>query len=456
MPGISTLYAALSGLAAHQRRLDVTGHNVANQATPGYHRQRVELQPVASPATFNASAASMSAGGVQVKAVVRSADELLALRALRESAAARSTEVASVTYSRLEGVFPDVGGEGISTRLAALWDAFTVVANDPGDLAARTQLLAQADAAATALNAAAATLGTVRDAAIARYSSIATQVNGLATEVARLNVSIGSSPEASADLVDRRGVVVGELSRLVGAVPRTLADGTFEVVVAGRTLVSGGEHYAVAAGGGSLVWAADTASLRAASGEAAALAAVIDDVVPRHLARLDDVAATLVSQVNALHTAGVDQSGGPGVAFFDLSGTTAATVRLSADVAGQPSRIAAGRPPSGGGSPGALDGENARALGRLAAAAGGADDRYQALVASLGVESQTARQTADIQAVVADAASADAASVSSVSIDEEMTELVSAQRAYQACARVITAVDEMLGVLIERTGVVGR
>ena len=54
------------------------------------------------------------------------------------------------------------------------------------------------------------------------------------------------------------------------------------------------------------------------------------------------------------------------------------------------------------------------------------------------------------------AAQAEADSVSTVSLDEEMASLIAAQRAYEASARVLTVVDDMLGTLIERTGVVGR
>ena len=46
-------------------------------------------------------------------------------------------------------------------------------------------------------------------------------------------------------------------------------------------------------------------------------------------------------------------------------------------------------------------------------------------------------------------------SVSGVSLDEEMTNLISFQRGYQASARTLTAMDSMLETLIEHTGVVG-
>jgi flagellar hook-associated protein 1 FlgK len=78
------------------------------------------------------------------------------------------------------------------------------------------------------------------------------------------------------------------------------------------------------------------------------------------------------------------------------------------------------------------------------------------MISALAVETRAAVRRADIQQQVSAAATNDADSVGAVSIDEEMTALVGAQRAYEASARFLTVVDELLGVLIERTGVVGR
>ena len=103
-----------------------------------------------------------------------------------------------------------------------------------------------------------------------------------------------------------------------------------------------------------------------------------------------------------------------------------------------------------------LDGEQARTIAALADSATGADSKYQALIAGLAVETRGAIRRADNQAHVTDTAISDAESVGSVSIDEEMANLVGAQRAYEASARFLTVVDELLGTLIQRTGVVGR
>jgi flagellar hook-associated protein 1 FlgK len=103
-----------------------------------------------------------------------------------------------------------------------------------------------------------------------------------------------------------------------------------------------------------------------------------------------------------------------------------------------------------------LDGEMARQIAALADAATGADTKYQTMITTLAVETRSAKGRAAIQDQVADTAIRDADSVGSVSLDEEMANLTAAQRAFEANARIITAIDEMLGFLIERTGVVGR
>jgi flagellar hook-associated protein 1 FlgK len=72
------------------------------------------------------------------------------------------------------------------------------------------------------------------------------------------------------------------------------------------------------------------------------------------------------------------------------------------------------------------------------------------------VETSVSFQRAALQDQVADSAKQQADSVGAVSIDEEMANLTAAQRAYEASARVMTTVDDMLGFLIEHTGVVGR
>ena len=459
---IPSLNTGLSGLQAQRRALDLIGHNISNAATPGYHRQRVELQGVGAPSNGVFSGAGVRQYGVDVIGVSRGYDALLAARAVREQGSSAFADLSSATLSRLEGLFPEPTDVGLANQLQEFWGGWTDVANDAGSVASRTALLERASSLIATLKTTAADIANVKSSAIDRVGTLAAEVNGLATEIASLNAQIGASPTAAHDLLDQRELLVTRLAELTGAQPHDTERGQIDVYIGGRAIVTGAVAHEIVANGndalppatpGSLVWAIGGQAVAASSGEAASLFVTITDVVPRYTAALDAVAAKLVTQVNGLHVQGYDQSGATGKNFFDPAGVTAATIELSVDVAGQPASIAAGAPQPGPTAPGALDGEQARALAALADSAAGPDSQYRALIAGLAVETRGAIRRADNQAHVTDTAISDAESVGSVSIDEEMANLVGAQRAYEASARFLTVVDELLGTLIQRMGV---
>jgi flagellar hook-associated protein 1 FlgK len=447
-----SLNIAVTGMNAQRRVMDLIGHNVANASTDGYHRQRVELRSLGGRAGAGISSGdSTRTYGVDVVAVSRSVDDLLAARATREDAGRAATQLTSTTMQRIEGIFPEPSDVGLAQQLDQFWGSWTDVSNNPGDLATRTGLLEHAQALIDSIHRGATDLEGIRSTSITRMSQLAVQANDLSAQIAKLNQTIAGGRD-NPDLLDQRDLLVGQLANLTGAVARPGANGMVDVTVNGRPLVAATTSFPLDGTTGVLVWSGDGLPVTPASGEAASLTATIGDVVPRYRALLDDVASTLVTAVNALHTTGYDQTGTTGLNFFDPTGVTASSISLSTDVAGQPAHVAAGAPQPGPTAPGALDGEQARQIAALADAATGADSKYQAMIASLAVESRSATTRADIQDQVADSAIRDADSVGAVSVDEEMADLVAAQRAFEASARVFTVIDQMLDTLINGMG----
>ncbi|WP_094603826.1 hypothetical protein SPSIL_042360 [Sporomusa silvacetica DSM 10669] len=84
------------------------------------------------------------------------------------------------------------------------------------------------------------------------------------------------------------------------------------------------------------------------------------------------------------------------------------------------------------------------------------DSYYTSLIGTLGVQSQNAQNTADNQQTLVDQIVNWRESTSGVNLDEEMTYMIKFQKGYNAAARVLTTMDEMLDKLINGTGVVGR
>jgi flagellar hook-associated protein 1 FlgK len=157
--------------------------------------------------------------------------------------------------------------------------------------------------------------------------------------------------------------------------------------------------------------------------------------------------------VNTIHQTGqgLDTVNDVGLDFWDPTGVTAETIKVSTDVAGQPSRIAGATAGAG-----ALDVSVAQQIAALTSALGGPKDVYQSMIGRLAVDTQAIGRRAEIQLEVAEQSDDARLSVSGVNLDEELTALITTQRAYEASARLMTTVDQTLDTLINRTGLVGR
>ena len=275
-------------------------------------------------------------------------------------------------------------------------------------------------------------------------------MNDSAKQIASLNQSIlsaGQYGSATADLTDQRDKLVERLSTLVGAQSVVRPDGQAAVYLGGRLLVDNSATMEVTATSTRLQWSLDGAPIEA-GGYVGSVQTLVQTTIPQFRTRLDAIANQLINDVNVLHMSGSDQTGSTGWAFF--SGSGANGIQVSSDVAGQPGRVAAGAVGNG-----PNDGTTANAIGDLADQTTGADNAYLAFLAELGVSTRSAIMKDDAQQVVVDSARRDLNSVSQVNVDDELAELTGAQRAYQAAARVVTTVDEMLDTIIHHLGRVG-
>ena len=189
------------------------------------------------------------------------------------------------------------------------------------------------------------------------------------------------------------------------------------------------------------------------SGKLSGLIGLRDTTIPGYQASLDAIAGTLITETNNAHLNGFDLAGNAGGVFFN--GTDAASIAVNPALLLTPALIAA----SGNGQPG--NAGNALTMADMQAAAqaglGGAtiNTAYSQLVTQLGSDVRDATQTTDNATILARSLDDKRQSVSGVSLDEEMTNLVKFQRGYQASSRALSAMDEMIDQLINRTGKVG-
>ena len=84
------------------------------------------------------------------------------------------------------------------------------------------------------------------------------------------------------------------------------------------------------------------------------------------------------------------------------------------------------------------------------------DGFYQQMVAKVGVDTDRADRMTQVQKGVLEAATTRRSATSGVNLDEEMSDMVRFQKSYNAAARMITTLDQMLETIITGMGVVGR
>ncbi|HUW78811.1 MAG TPA: flagellar hook-associated protein FlgK [Candidatus Nanopelagicaceae bacterium] len=464
MSSFESLSVALSSLYAQRRGLDVTGQNIANANTDGYSRQRIELTAVGAPAIPAVWSTWSGAGsGVSVDGLTRLRDAFLETRGRDTQASLSQFTTASQTLNQVQQLIPEPGTNGFQSILSNLWSGFADLANNPGDSSARTQLLQRAGAVSDWLNTTQSSMASQWSAMHDQLSALVSEVNSATHGVADLNQAIQSATLSGLpanELSDQRDLLAMKLANLVGASSTVGTDGMLSVQLQGSSLVRGNVAQDIAVNSipaGLLDVTAGTQvqitlasggqPLPVATGQAGAILDSLNNVLPGYSARLDGVAAKLANAVNTQQTAGYDLAGNPGIPLF--TGTTAGTIKVAIT---DPKLLAA----SGVAGAANLDGSNATALSNLANQVGGPDEVYQKFVVDLGVATQTAARRVDSQTAISNQINAARESQAGVNIDEEMTNMISFQRGYEAAGRLMTAVDSTLDTLINHTGLVGR
>jgi flagellar hook-associated protein 1 len=462
VPNFAALSTAYSALTAHRARTDLIAQNLANVDTPGYSRLRGDLTTTATSGGVGIYSGSRPLAGVQLSTVTRMKDLVLEQQARDASTRSSSLAEQARALSQIEQRVDGLNDDSLSGQLNALWNSFADLADDPAAMAPRQSVLLDAERVASSLNQLAEATRTQRQGEIFTINIRVAEVNDLAASIASLRQGITVAHLTGSpanDLLDKQDRLVDQLSELVDVRVTRRTDGTVDLHLDGHDLVSEGRANPIGVATGDdlghgmsrvdLVAVGRARPLTIGGGALGGLQTVVNQTLPAHLDDLDVVAGAIVSTVNPIHASGRDLDGNPGTALF--TGTTASTIALNPALANQPRRVVAA-----GATDGPLGNTVALSLGGLA---DGTDDpalvfeqlvsRLGADVASLGTHAAAA-QSATVRAQAA------ATAVSGVSMDEELASLIETQRSYEAAARLMTTIDQMLDTLINRTGLVGR
>lgn len=462
---LTSLNHSAMALNAQSRAIEVAGKNLANVNNPSYARQRVLFGDRGTVVSLDGSEGL----GTEALAVQQLRDVLLDRQVMREVGLESSFNAQQQAYQRAQsalgqnvdrsGATTGSGGAtgGLSAALDDFFNGFQGLASLPTDVGQRQSLLEQSRVLVDRFRQTDVRLAQVQSDLDLQVQGDVTEVNRLLGAIADLNAQIGRieirENGAAVDLRDQRQARLEELVAKLPVDVRNTENGQIQIVVkdsAGTDVVlvdRASVAQPVSFNGTGLV--AGGASVAASSGSIQGALTARDGAVRTLRTGIDQLAAQLVTAVNGAY----NPAGTPGGNLFDPAGLTAATIALQPGLTAATLRTGTGA---------AGDNSIALAVASLAsrtfATAGGdlidgtLGGHLSGVVTGLGEALASANTRAADQASITQLVRNQRAGVSGVSLDEEMSDLVRFQRAFQASSRVFSVVDELLDTVVNRLG----
>lgn len=488
----SGVYIALRALQAQQVSLDITGHNVANANNPNYSRQtalHTATNPHPTPMMGYTPSNGQMGTGVQVSQIVRMRDSFVDMRLRQQLQNRNYWATLEEGLRQVELFFNEPSENSIHYALDQLWDCLQDLSRDPELMAVREVVVQRAELLVEAIRGTRGQLQRLSENINDNIPTKVDEVNILAQRLADLNDEIGKVSATGSlpnDLLDARDAILEQLSSLVNIEITEDHANMVGVTIGGTTLVHRSTAYKlnvrdqISTGSSTysrkeIYWESTKGTADITSGEIGGMLHLRDDLLQDSIDKLDEWTRDFVAAFNSIHAQGFDlegnggedpnASGFPQFKFFtfdlpdpnlDPVPSAAMNIRVNAEIIEDVSRI---RASSLGGARG--NGENALRLASLRhdppeGSTSTIGDDYNAIISSIGVKTQEAIRMTENQVVLENHLLNLKESISGVSLDEEMANMIRFQHAYNAAARMMTAVDETLDVIINRLGIVGR
>jgi flagellar hook-associated protein 1 FlgK len=440
-----SLSVALSGLSVSQQEMETTSNNVANANTPGYTREVSDVT-AADPVEIG----SLSVGtGVVLEKIESLRDPMLQIQ-INQATQQNSALNASLTQlQQIQTQFASASS-GIGADISNFFKSLQQLSPDPSNLTLRQGVLTAANTLATDFNNAAQNLQTQRTNVDQNVVQTVTQVNSLTSQIASVDQQIGNLKSINQDpgaLVDTQNNLIQQLSGLIDVQVIPTDQGITVATSNGTTLVSGSQSFALTtqAGDGAqhIMAGSEDITNSLTGGSLAGLIQIRDQEIPSIGTSLDQLAAGLANALNTANAQGTALNGYLGGDIFvpPPAGGVGAAATLTVNIT-NPALIAA----SSDGTPGSNGNlANLSAVANQDVANGQTPiDAYSTLVGQVGSATSNTSADADSSGLILQQLQDQNGSVSGVSLNEEASNLIQYQTAYQAAARIVSTIDSLL------------
>lgn len=482
---------AVSGMYVNQAALSVTSNNLSNINTTGYSRKQIS-----SSETVVQQNTSSVGTGTSVAAINRARNQMLDQTYRQQNAQAGYWQAKSVNLEDAATTLSEFSANdgssdnGLQQTIQEFFNSWEELAKDPSSLSSRQSVIEYAKSLVDTLSSVDEQLQALQWDAAAKVKDSVTELNDLAAQVADLNQQIKqqeiSGAEAS-DLRDERDVLLDSMSALTNITVREQQDGTVAVTIGGVYLVQGNKTNTLAVtGNGSadqpltVEWSnleqkahLDGGSIQAYLEDAdqSSVTAVDSDSLPYDYSAestssianlrqsLNVLMTTIAVEINSIHSAGTGLDGTTsGLAFFtpidESQPLSISNMQVNPELEADTNKIAA--------SADGAAGDNTVAS-KIAEVANGdiflydgltmdSNSFYQSIISWLGTVGDNANSSYTNQSALVAQINNQRLSISSVSLDEEMSNMIMYQNSYSASARVLGVIDGLVADMIEELG----
>ncbi|HIJ95312.1 MAG TPA: flagellar hook-associated protein FlgK [Desulfuromonadales bacterium] len=464
-----------NALMIFQTANEVTSQNIANVNTPGYSRQKVVLE---SGPTSTAVKGYPLESGVRIANVERVYDGLLQQQMVSSGSTQSYDTTKSQVLQQIEPSFNETNTDGLGAAVSKFFASWQDLTTNPAGYFERQAVISRAQGLADNFHSVSQTLTNTISAQDAALAPLTNSININLQGIARLNAEIKNTDMLNGNdngSRDQRDQLIRDLSQQMGVKFTDNRDGTTDVYVYDSVsntniyLVQGTVSGSLTTGGtppastvtindpaGTVLLSVDpkaTTPLYSApdGGQLWGTLQLRDKIIPGYLTQIDTLAESISTSVNALHSAGFSPTGATGQDFFATWAGTGAAANFKLDLGLTSSTIAAS-------SSDQLPGDNSNAL-KIAKLANGQttpaatptatfSSFYSSFVSSFGMDVQSSKAIVAQDDAYMKQLTALRDSNSGVSLDEELTNLLKYQRSYQASAKVITTVSDMLDITL--------
>jgi flagellar hook-associated protein 1 FlgK len=491
--------------------MNVISNNIANANTPGYSRQKVDLvtsspypQPIVGvqglPGTFGT--------GAEIDRIARTRDSFLDAQYRIESCTKGYYVERQYAFQNSEGILMEPSESGITAKLDGFFQSAQELSLYPESLAVRTNFVQQAIDLAVVFNQQATSLIDLREALVGDFTDLTSiresrlgmnvvDINTKLDTLADINRQIitlkGNNVEPN-DLLDKRDLLLDELNSYMPITIDETPVGSVNVSLGTNILVAGGTVVNVLqvntgdADDPAVIELYDPADAgfppsgppNLANANSLITNGILGGLLeigghdPSRLTirgmldRLDTLATEIATEINTLQAGGsfINAAGdlelaGPTypLLFGDGAGgppTSAADIRVEQDIIDDPNRVAAAgpTPPLDVEEVGNADQALLMAQLRNGNIAGLGNSTFanyhSSTISTLGVQARSNEEKLDSQNALLGQIDLRREAYSGVNIDEELVDLIRFQRAFEASSRVLTTMNGILDVLINR------